>query len=104
MYNEQFQQDIQIIMNEFAWERVQTVMTALNWEWVGYGIPPLPQLKRTARYLLNEVAEDVLRSTKKKYIAITSTGGFEAKAQKFKDTDKIYLELKFVVTEWGNYE
>ena len=105
MYNhQQVEEDIQTIFNEFDWERVYLAMKALKWEWAGVGVPTIPRMHNTARYLLNTVVEDVLRSPKKKYIAITGTGGFQAKAQKFKDTDKIYLELQFVVTEWSNYE
>lgn len=106
MYNVQVEDDIQEILSEFDWIKVHETMRALWWYWAftAKEIPQIVDLQLKARSLLNESVEAVLRSPKKKYTAITSTGGFEAKAQKFKDTDKIYLELKFVVTTWGNYE
>lgn len=105
MYNVQVEDDIQEILDEFDWVRVIKTMKALEWRWVGVdGFPCLYDLQVKARGLLSEAAKAVLRSPKKKYRYMVGTGGFEVVAQKFKDTDKIYLELKFVVTTWGNYE
>lgn len=105
-YNEQVEKDIQEIMDEFNWELVHSTMSYLDWKWHWTGVPNVDEIKKLARSLLEDSIDAVnaaLTSGKKKYKMRTGTGGFEATAQKFKYSDKIYLELKFVLTERGNY-
>ena len=103
-YNQQVEEDIQTIMDKFDWKKVQRTMKALKWEWACYGAPTIVQMQERIRYLLNDAAMYALKSPKKKFEYMTGTGGFEVHARRYKDSDKIYLELKFVVTEWSNYE
>lgn len=102
-YNEQIEKDIQEIMDEFDWEKVHKTMLYLDWKWFGKGVPSVELLKNRARSLLEYSIDAILTSGKKKYKMCTSTGGFEATARKYKDEDKIYMELKFVLVNWENY-
>jgi hypothetical protein len=94
------------ILDEFNFERVQTVMFKLNWQWAmtAQGIPTIEELKETAERLLRQAAEYRLGQYKDSYWElgiINSTGGFQATA--FCDETKTRitgLDLKFVLTEY----
>lgn len=105
MISEQVKNDIQEIIDNFDWVKVVETMSALNWKWAGQAsVPNIHQLQVTAESLLASAALAVIKNTKKKASVVIGTGGFEAQAQKFKDSDKIYLSLKFIVSDWSNYE
>jgi hypothetical protein len=94
------------ILDEFNFERVQTVMFKLNWQWAtaAQGIPAIGELKETAERLLRQAAEYRLGQYKDSYWElgiINATGGFQATA--FCDETKTRitgLDLKFVLTEY----
>jgi hypothetical protein len=94
------------ILDEFNFERVQTVMFKLNWQWAmtAQGIPTIEELKETAERLLRQAAEYRLGDYKDSYWElgiINATGGFQATA--FCDETKTRitgLDLKFVLTEY----
>ena len=99
-------QMINDIMDNFEFDKVQTAMEALDWQWAGKGVPLIKQLKETAVYLLKGAAElrlgDYLESHWEQGI-INSTGGFQATA--FCDATKtkiIALDLKFVLAGWDS--
>lgn len=102
-YNQQIEKDIQEIMDEFNWERVHKTMLFLNWQWWDTGVPTTEQLKKRARTFLGEAINSVLTSDKKKYKYLTGTGGLVAEARRYKDEDKIYIKLEFILTSWENY-
>lgn len=54
----------------FNWKRVHDVMTFLNWEWKGDGVPSIETIISSARQRLFEVWE--------KEISGQSSGGFSA--------------------------
>jgi len=81
------QEQLDEIMDNFDFHKVQRVMVFLEWEYSGEGanyIPEESELRRRARKLLNQCIE--LNTT-------ISTGGFEAIG-----TDDI--KLSFVVEEY----
>lgn len=106
MYSsKQVDEDIDTIMREFDWNRVQRAMLALDWRWFGDNeVPTIAKLRQCARRLLEEAVTVTLNHQKKKAEFITGTGGFRAEARRYKDSDKIYLRLSFNVSEWDNYE
>ena len=92
---------IENILDEFDFARVQVTMEALDWTWVTADddFPSLGELRRKARELLEEVYYKEASP-----FFMVSTGGFEAlRTMETGDLTK-YLSLKFVVTEWNNYE
>jgi hypothetical protein len=92
---------IENILDEFDFQRVQKAMKALDWRWYGTEdvFPSLGELRRKARELLEEVY-----NKEPSPFFMTGTGGFEAtRTMETGDLNK-YLSLKFVVSEWNNYE
>ena len=99
MQNEQ--DDINDILNEFDFHKVQKAMVALNWTWRdSENIPTIKQLRRTASYLL----EYAKNSNSEIPDYITATGGFEVTRKLYPGDVNRYYSLKFVVTEQNNYE
>ena len=99
MQNEQ--QDIETILDEFDFHKVQKAMEALDWTWASSaGVPTIGELRKTARYLLNFCYN--ADATEPTYV--TGTGGFEASRDMFVGDAKRYYSLKFVVSEWNNHE
>ena len=92
---------IENILDEFNFTQVQKAMGALEWKWAYSDEvpPPIGDLRRTARALLEEVYEHSVCPE-----FTTATGGFEAvRLMEAGDLNK-YLSLKFVVTEANNHE
>lgn len=77
------------VMDHFDFHRVQQVMQATNWIWVGtdFGVPTEPEIRVQARGLLNRAFETG-------YIA---TGGFSAEYDRSTDS----LSLNFEVTRYS---
>ncbi len=91
------------IMEEFDFNRIETVMEFLDWEWLGEHVT-VDKLKREARRLLRGAAEMRLDKYKHEHWeqgVIHSTGGFQAMAfcDEFK-TKITGLDLKFILDEW----
>ena len=105
---EEVKSDIDYILENFEFGRVNEAMTFLNWHWYGIGIPSIDQLRDRARELLNDVVDAVNKKADNDpnqvanyYIA---TGGFYVDGSKYPDSPKLYLRLSFQVTEWDNWE
>ena len=47
---------IEVILDEFNFEKVHKAMEALNWTWYGRGVPKIGTLRRSAKELLTRVA------------------------------------------------
>ena len=95
------------IMDEFDFNRVETVMEFLDWKWAGdNGLEyvTVDMLKKTAKRLLRDAAESRLGRFKNEHWEqgiICGTGGFQAMAFCDEDKTKITgLDLKFVLEEW----
>lgn len=99
MQNEQ--EDIEDILDEFDFHKVQKAMEALNWTWAtSDGVPTIGELRRCARRLLNYAVQ--VDSSFPDYS--TATGGFEVSRNLYPNHAKRYYSLKFVVSEWNNYD
>jgi len=85
--------DIDMILDEFDFEKAHKVMEFLDWNWQSK-VPTIGDMRRIARRLLNEAAEGD--------ITAIGTGGFQVR--KRVEKDKTFLTLEFVVTAWDNYE
>lgn len=64
------------------------MMTFLDWKWDGREVPEIPELKKTARDLLNEVIK-----RENQHVTI-GTGGFQI------EKDGGIYRLSFIVTDW----
>lgn len=99
MQNEQ--QDIEHILDEFDFFRVAKVMEALNWKWAtSDGVPTIGDMRRSVRMLFKHAVE--ADSSFPNYS--TSTGGFEVSRNMYVGDVKRYYSLKFIVSEWNNYD
>ena len=93
--------EVEDILDEFDFKRVQDTMKALDWAYFDSDdkYPSIGELRRMARRLLqNAYHADVCPEW------TTGSGGFEATRHMYIGDDKKYLSLKFVVTEWNNYD
>ena len=89
------------ILDEIDFAKVQKVMECLDWTWYINGdvfsspeVPSLGQLRKCARSLMKKCLWHETYTT--------STGGFHVQKETFDGFP--YYSLKFVVTEWNNYE
>ena len=89
------QQDkIDDIMDNFNFNKVETIMKATNWTWAStHGVPVEHELRKQARELLKSVSQHYVSELGFRYAI--STGGF--KATKYYDGE---LELEFIVAKW----
>jgi len=86
---------VDVIMQEFSFDRVETVMKALNWHWArSKGVPDIVTIRNEARRLLEEVSERL--NVHKDYQI--GCGGFEVTGEVV-EGHKL-LTLKFVVEEY----
>jgi hypothetical protein len=91
------------IIQEFDFEKVQTVMNVLGWRWVGQDVT-INMLKTESIRLLKDAVKLRLGNLSDEHweLGITcGTGGLQATAYCDEDKNKITsLELKFIVEEW----
>lgn len=91
MTKERAQQHLDNIIDWFDFEKVNEVMKALDWSWVGEGIPEPYRLKGQIR----ELFWDCFKSEKQDLVTI-SCGGFWVSLDKEQD----FADCKFVVSDW----
>lgn len=93
--------DVEDILDEFDFHKVQTAMRALDWKYFDSEdeYPSIGELRRNARRLL-QTAYDAKPSLE----YCSGSGGFEVTRYMYPGDTKKYLTLKFVVTEWNNYD
>jgi hypothetical protein len=87
-------EQIKEILEEFDFNRVEDVMTFLDWKW-GDEVPSTGTIVVKAFNLLEEVYE---KCEKHKQEIIVSSGGFRAAAYCYQE--RIHLSLDFVLTSW----
>jgi len=106
IYFDPVNQMIDDIMDNFEFDKVQTAMEALDWQWAGKGIPSIDELKETAVYLLKSAAElrlDAYLNSHWEQGIISSTGGFQATAYCDENkTEIVRLDLRFILEEWDS--
>lgn len=90
------EQIIEDILDEFDFAQARKVMECLQWVWhdAEHGVPTEGQMRKMARYLM--------KSCIGHHALTTATGGFHVQKETFDGLP--YYSLKFVVTEWNNYD
>ena len=92
---------IEDILDHFDFEKVRKAMVALDWKWASVGdVPSIADMRKTARTLLRYCEEYVGDDA----YYYTATGGFWACVRQYPGDAKKYFSLKFVVSEWDNYD
>jgi len=106
IYLDPINQMIDDIMDNFDFNRVQSAMEALDWQWAGEEVPSIDRLRETAVYLLKGASRLRLGEYLDSYWEegiINGTGGFQATAYCDEAKTKIIvLDLKFILTEWDS--
>ncbi len=92
-------QQVEDILDEFDFNKVQKVMEALDWKYHDSvdKFPSIGELRKMARSLLNCTYD---ADDSPDYF--TSCGGFHAERRMYPGDSTKYLNLKFVVTEWSD--
>lgn len=93
--------EIEDILDEFDFQRVQDTMKALDWKYFNSAdaYPSIGELRKMARSLLHSIWQRENSSEE-----WTSCGGFEVTRHMYPGDTKKYMSLKFGVTEWNNYD
>jgi hypothetical protein len=93
------------IMENMDWEKIQTTMDYLRWEWRGEYVT-VEMLKEEGERLLRGAAESRLGEYKKnthEVAIMNGCGGFEARAWCNEDKTHITgLDLSFVLSSWND--
>ena len=92
-------EQVEDILDEFNFQRVQDTMKALNWKYFDSpdAYPSIGELRKKARGLLKYAYEAV---PSPEYF--TGSGGFEVTRYMYPGDSTKYLMLKFVVSTWSN--
>lgn len=104
MNDDNYLDDIEDILDNIDFDRIQDVMKFLHWEWVspdgvGTRIPTIGELRKGARRILRNAAAEA----DKLGIEFTvASGGFFATAKKL--NDKMYMRIHFEIQDSDNYE
>ena len=93
------------VLQHFDFDKVHTVMKALDWKWTSYDsyytctakVPSTQRLVLRAGGLLHDAYHGV-QETSTRYVI--SCGGFVAEAERYEDGE-VLLTLSFVVTDWN---
>lgn len=93
---------IQYITSNFDFIKVHKYMDFVNWSWFDTdGVPSVFDLH-------NKVCDLLLDTAVKSYyndtIRNVATGGFYVEVDYDKDNNKAYMQVKFVLTDWNNYD
>ncbi len=75
------------IMDTFDFEKVQKVMSFLNWRWAGAdaGVPSIVQIRSTAHNLLTSCLEAFEQAGRPPEGMVYSTGGLTARIEVYED-------------------
>lgn len=101
VFNDEVKESIEDVLDCFDFQRVSQTMTALNWTWWN-ATPEIWALRKAARQRLREAVKGLISSGEKRYYS--NSGGFQAEAETVEGDPKIYLTLKFVVSDWDNWD
>lgn len=89
------------IIDNFDFNKVEKVMTALSWKWVNNGTqqqPEISEMRKYARKLINSIVNRIDEDNK---TYTSACGGFRVSA--IREDGKFYIQLAFEVTTWDNY-
>ena len=108
--------DFEYNLNEFIenieFERIHQVMELLDWKWLNefpYDVPSIERMKAWVNHYLIESINGAIiklneKPKKKKVTFHMATGGFFYTATVYRDTPKVYLDVKFSIAELNNYD
>lgn len=93
------------IMENFDWKKTQKTMKILNWSWIGIGgngVPNIDDLKKTAKYLIDNSIVGALdsKTLKSDELYSSSTGGLKASVTKDRYKHINFISLEFILTDW----
>jgi len=92
------------VLAHFDFEKVHTVMKALNWTWAGGAdVPTINDLKEWAEQRMESAIEQAVSPKNKEHHNIgwvSNSGGFKAMAWKTKKGKLARVQLEFIVTDW----
>jgi hypothetical protein len=94
---------IEDILENFNFDKCQSIMNTLNWEWVNTGIPTVDDLKMAAIKRIYNAIEGLLdkdnRLSSSNYY-FSSSGGIKATAFKNRYGHLESVNLEFIVEDW----
>ena len=93
------------IIEQFNFERCYSAMIALDWQWVGVGIPTIDMLKIASINRLRSAISGV--KDKENGLSVnesysSSSGGLKGSAWKNRYGHVAGIKLEFVLTEWDS--
>ena len=104
LISDNIRNEVEDILDEFDFYKVKKVMDFLEWKWYGTdGVPTIGDLRKRARQLILTGIRELLENDNINEVS-TGSGGIYAKVSDDKDHPKVYIELKFVISEWNNYD
>ena len=101
--NKKYENMVSQIIENFDFQKCRIVMTHLNWQWHGRGVPTIDDMKKMVRGHFIDVVEGILnkennvRHYERYYV---SSGGFTAWGYKNKYGSIDKLGLEFIVADW----
>lgn len=108
--NKNGNKEIEYILEEFDFDKVHKVMTALNWTWARsnnitsskceFHVPNHYELIESARERLQNALEQAFKNESGR--GFSETGGFRGEA--FVEEQNVYLVLSFILESWDNYD
>lgn len=108
MITQTTQDNIDYIMDNFDFAKVEDVMHYMKWEWASTkGVPEQYELRSQVRRLIKQIAEYLDQHGEESQYGI-QTCGFDVVGFRESDGDHlspdIYFTVKFVLTSWDNCE
>lgn len=97
-----FDRRVKSVIEEVDWERIQSVMDFLNWEWcyAEEGVPNITELKDAAMKLFEDLFKLAFIKAPEDTYTNLSSGGIEVSCcRDTENRDEYTLEFKFVLTE-----
>ena len=101
--NKKYENMVSEILEQFDFEKCRKVMSLLNWQWYGQGVPTVEMMKEISRSHLKTVVDGLLHKgnqVKAHEIYICSGGGFKGWGYKNRHGGIDKLGLEFIVTDW----
>lgn len=89
------QERIDEVMDWFDFEKVHKAMVALNWEWIGVGVPEIPDMRKKVREYMRDTFNRVVAGKNKSFC---SCGGFSVTCEN--QDGVIFFNVSFEVAEW----
>lgn len=102
-FNDQIQDGIDYIMDNFDFGKVHKVMEFLDWNWAGYDEISEGDIRRYARKLIKDCLSTMIRRNDSEFSI--ECGGFVVHTyNQTEDNDKVYISLRFSLASWDNWD